>query len=310
MNQHIPPVSDVDLRQLRIFRAVVEQNGFTRAQAILGISRSTISAQMAALETRLGLTLCQRGRSGFSLTEQGHRVYAEAIKCFAALDHFRAELGVMRGRLVGELRLGVVDAVIENPQCRLYEALAAFSAEVPEVHVALSTVAPNQIEQALINRQMDVALVPNLPMNAAVQLQNLFQEEQCLYCGRLHPLFDPAQGPLTLEKIADQAYARRSYSVSTAYNSLFAKAPAATVNSMESMAHLVLSGRYLGFLPVHYAKAWVDKGEMRAVRPDLIGFRIGVCIGHFPLTSVSLATRIFRDHVVRVHRFKARLPKS
>ena len=302
MSSHVPPLSDVDLRQLQVFRAVVENNGFSNAQEELGLSRSTISGQMAGLETRLGLKLCHRGRSGFSLTDDGQRVYSEAIKCFAALENFRAEVGVMRGRLVGELRIGAVDAFVENPDCALDRAIANFNERIPDVHLTVMVLSANQIGNALLNRQIEIALVPNQPMNAAVQLQQIFHEEQNLYCGARHPLFSAETGHLTLERIAEQAYARRGYTVATAYNALFAHAPNATAYSMEGLAHLILSGRFLSFLPRHYAERWVDRGEMRALRPDLLNFRIGLCVAHFPLSTLSRVAKEFRDSVIEAHR--------
>ena len=34
---------------------------------------------------------------------------------------------------------------------------------------------------------------------------------------------------------------------------------------MEAQAILIASGRFLGFLPTHYARPWVASGEMRAI---------------------------------------------
>jgi LysR family transcriptional regulator, transcriptional activator for bauABCD operon len=46
----------------------------------------------------------------------------------------------------------------------------------------------------------------------------------------------------------------------------------ATVFSMEAAATLILSGRFGGFLPSHYAERWVESGEMRALRPDVLTY--------------------------------------
>ncbi|MBP1852005.1 LysR family transcriptional regulator [Rhizobium halophytocola] len=302
---HIPPLSDVDLRQLRVFRAVVERGGFTQAQDELGVSRSTISAQMAALETRLGLTLCRRGRSGFALTEHGQRIYAETIKCLASLENFRSEVGAMRGRLVGELRIGAVDAIVGNEHCRLDEAIAAFNERVPDVHVTLAVVSPNQIENAVLNRQIEIAIVPNQPMNAAVHLQQLFHEEQNLYCGDRHPLFAVEQKRLTLERVSELNYARRGYAIATGYHSLFANTPGATAYSMEGIAHLILGGRFVGFLPKHYARQWLEAGRMRPLRPDLLTYNIALCVAHFPVSALSQVGGIFRECLLEAHRTKA-----
>ena len=67
-------VTDVDLRLLRIFQTVVNCGGLSAAEIDLGIGRSTVSTHIAELEARLGTRLCQRGRSGFSLTSDGKKI--------------------------------------------------------------------------------------------------------------------------------------------------------------------------------------------------------------------------------------------
>src|SRR3546814_6382576 len=47
----------------------------------------------------------------------------------------------------------------------------------------------------------------------------------------------------------------------------------AVVHQIEAAALLILTGRFIGFLPDHYADEWVAKGEMRAIKQDSIVFR-------------------------------------
>ena len=71
-------ISDMDLRLLRVFRSVVECGGMAAAELELNIATSTISRHIKDLETRLGLTLCRRGRGGFALTPEG-QAYCDAL---------------------------------------------------------------------------------------------------------------------------------------------------------------------------------------------------------------------------------------
>ncbi len=45
-----------------------------------------------------------------------------------------------------------------------------------------------------------------------------------------------------------------------------------TARSMEGAATLVLTGRYIGFLPAHYARHWVERGRMRALLPQRLSY--------------------------------------
>lgn len=61
---------------------------------------------------------------------------------------------------------------------------------------------------------------------------------------------------------------------------------------MEAVALLIKTGRFLGFLPQHYAPPMVARGEFRAVRPDLF----------YIVTPFSL---ILRHNIVRSPLVKA-----
>ena len=91
-------MSKADLHLLYVFCRVAEARGFSSAQIILNVSASTISRQIADLETRLGMRLCQRGRKGFRLTDKGKAVYAASHKLFSALDQFSETVDGMRGK--------------------------------------------------------------------------------------------------------------------------------------------------------------------------------------------------------------------
>ena len=82
-------LGDVDLRLLRVFMTIVQCNGFTAAQASLGMSQATISTHMRHLEDRLRVRLCERGRAGFFLTDEGQQIHAACRDLFGSIDRFR-----------------------------------------------------------------------------------------------------------------------------------------------------------------------------------------------------------------------------
>lgn len=301
MTSQIPPLSDIDIRLLLVFRAVVECGGFTQAQSELGLARSTISTHMANLETRLGLKLCRRGRGGFALSERGRLVYEASIKFLAALDGFRAEIGELRDKMVGEIKIGMVDNIIMNNGCRLHDAISAFQKQAPDVHLTVQVISPNLIENWLTGAQLHLALVPETPMSAMIRMDRLFVEHMELYCGRGHPLFALDKRKIDRKLIKSQAYARRGYSTAIPYDSMFDGPAAATAFHMEGIAHLVLSGMYLGFLPRDYAQNWVTIGNMRSLLPDECRFEVPICIAYSKQTQLPLSADVFRKTILRVH---------
>ena len=136
-------VSDFDIRLLRIFRSVVECGGFSAAETVLGIGRSAISQQMSDLEQRLGLRLCQRGRAGFSLTEEGREVYQSVLQLLGALESFRTEVNGLHQHLRGELTIGLTDNLVTLPHMRITHALAQLKERGPDVQIHIRMIAPN-----------------------------------------------------------------------------------------------------------------------------------------------------------------------
>jgi DNA-binding transcriptional LysR family regulator len=57
-----PAIGDIELRLLRVYRAVVERGGLSAAQVELGLGLATISKHLSDLELRLGMRLCSRGQ--------------------------------------------------------------------------------------------------------------------------------------------------------------------------------------------------------------------------------------------------------
>ncbi|MFT5502342.1 MAG: DNA-binding transcriptional LysR family regulator [Gammaproteobacteria bacterium] len=98
--------------------------GFTLAQHELNLSASTISLRMTELEERLGLQLCLRGRSGFSLMPEGEAVYQACQALLLAHENFITEIGAAKGAIHGELRLGLIDNMIFDPNLPTSTAIA------------------------------------------------------------------------------------------------------------------------------------------------------------------------------------------
>jgi LysR family transcriptional regulator, transcriptional activator for bauABCD operon len=263
-------LSEGDLRLLRVFAKVVEAGGFSAAQIELNVSQSTISTHMTALEQRLGLRLCERGRSGFRLTEKGHLIYQASQRLFAAIDEFRAEAGAARGALVGNLMVGIVDNLINNPACRLHETIARFNQRAPEVQISIQVAAPTELERAVLEGRFDLGFGACGRHSPYLHYEDILEERQVLYCGRSHPLFGRAE--ITVADLKGQQFARRSYSAPNKMPTGVRLSSTAIADLMESVAVFILSGSYIGFLPAHFAQHWVAQGQMRPLLEDTLGY--------------------------------------
>ena len=295
-------LTDVDLKLLRVFCSIVECRGFSQAQVELNLSRSTISTHMANLETRLGFRLCQRGRAGFSLTERGRAVYESSRGLLSSIEGYHSQITQLREQIVGEITIGVVDNIITSPDCHLGRAIKQAYSAASDLRIVLRVAPPNQVEEQLIRGHVQMAITPRFVMRKHISQVDLFIESQQLFCGRDHSLFPLDETDITAETIARQDYVRRGYiSALTPYSAIFKRPAIAVSYQMEGLAHFILSGCCLGFLPAHYAQSWIDRGDMRVLLSEELRFDVPVCVARDESAEHSLAEKHVYDTLVNLH---------
>ncbi len=268
MNKPLAPVSDFDLRLIRVFRTVAECGSFTAAESTLGITRSAISLHMSDLEQRLGMRLCQRGRAGFALTDEGREVLRASESMLASIEDFRREVNQLHDRLRGELNIGLMNNLVTQPHMRITHALAKVRQQSQEVRINISMSPPGEIERRLLDGHLHMGAFPLINRLSGLEYHILYDEKSQLYCSRTHPLFDNAQD-LTVRDLKGIPAVIPGYRLSPEAIALHQPlADAARASDREGIAFLILTGQYVGFLPDHYAQQWVDKGMMTALAPE------------------------------------------
>ena len=269
-------LSDMDIRLLRVFKSVVECGGMAAAELELNIGTSTISRHIKDLETRLGLTVCRRGRAGFALTPEGEQIYSETLRLLAGVDAFRSRVDEIHQRMGGELHIAVFDKTASNPTAHLGEAIARFKDMAPEVSLHLHVAPLNTIERGVLDGQFQVGIIPGHRSSDMLAYDELFNETMFLYCGAAHALFaaQARQEPANWEALRALDFAGLGYhSPNMELAQQVRLTRQATGYDQESIATLILSGRFLGFLPDHYATSFVLQGRMRAVQPRVFSYR-------------------------------------
>lgn len=272
-------IGDIDLRLIQVFRAVVESGGFTAAVPALGISRSAISIHMANLEARFDLKLCQRGRSGFALTEEGREVYAASLRLLASIETFRTEVNSVHRELRGDLNIGITDNLVSLPHMRITEALAELKRHGPGVCINIHMMPPGDIERGIIDGRLQVGVVPAVNRMSALEYMTLYDEAAYLYCASSHGLFPRAHDSITDDELATCDAVRPAFALSASGQRQHrALNETATASDREGIAFLILTGRYIGYLPEHFAQRWTQAGQLRAIRPDDHSYRIKYAI--------------------------------
>ncbi|AJP59382.1 transcriptional regulator [Pandoraea vervacti] len=240
--------SERDLRSLRIFCAVAQASGFAAAEKQLNMSKASISRHIREVEETLGTRLCERGPSGFVLTHAGKVALELARDALKSLERIRPEIDAVRGVLSGTLSIGMVEHILSDVGCHISEALDALKTQAPDVKVELTVMTFNELDLALRERRVQIAIRGMYRREAGFHYQPLFIERHQLYVAK-HRVKEASTLPLVY---------RTQPFVHEALNTLgLTRGP--TASGLEAVAMLVLSGHYVGLLPQYYAASFAKR---------------------------------------------------
>jgi DNA-binding transcriptional LysR family regulator len=146
----------MELRHLRYFVAVAEEENVTRAAQRLHISQPPLSRQIQDLEEELGVTLFERTARTVRLTPGGRLLLAEARavlqRAEEAVQRVRATLGGMEG----DLAIGFAPSLTVE---LLPEALRLFQKSFPKVKVSLHDLGSDEMIRGLHQGTIQLALM-------------------------------------------------------------------------------------------------------------------------------------------------------
>lgn len=263
-----------DVKLLKIFLAVVDAHGISNAQSVLNKDASTISKALTQLEERLQLRLCERGRQGFNLTAEGREIYDEGVKLFISLRGLEQKVATLSGAGAGWLSVGIIDNIITDENCPLRATLAEFGESRPLVN--LQVLQPAELERQLLDKRLDVAISIFEDKSDYIEYLPLYRETDHLYCARQSHLGErllAGDGDATiLELINSQSFVSRKFlnQRELGWLALKSEDQVCHTSNIEAVLFLILSGMRVGFMPEHFARSWVRKGDLLTVLPEQI----------------------------------------
>ncbi|MBA6296600.1 LysR family transcriptional regulator [Colwellia sp. MB02u-9] len=273
------PITEYDLRLLRIFISVVEHGGFSAAEKALGVTRSTISVHMSNLETRMKLKLCLRGRGGFSLTEDGQAVYRGVIDLFDSLNDFSLLVGTLGKELSGELVILCADKLDNTTERKLAQVIALIHDSAPDLHLVLDGDSISNIEKQLLNDKAHVGLFPQYQEIDVLGYSSLFQEPVYLCCGKTHQFYNIVDSEITAAMLAEVPAVHPGIDIDSFGREQLKKLNlAAKAYQFDTRKSMILSGRYLGYMPRSYIQKELNQGEIRIIQPSTLTYQFNLSL--------------------------------
>ncbi|WP_180937537.1 LysR family transcriptional regulator [Herbaspirillum seropedicae] len=140
------------LPRMVIFSRVVELGAFSKAARELGLTSSSVSQHISALEAMLGTTLLHRTTRKLSLTEAGHSFYANCSRIVDLASEARQLTESLHKELLGELRIAASSFMASE---YLVPALDDFIRANPKLRISIDV---NDHNIDLMDKSVDLAL--------------------------------------------------------------------------------------------------------------------------------------------------------
>ncbi len=177
--------STLEVRHLRLIRAIADEGGPTRAAARLHLTQSAVSHQLAELEARLGVPLFARVRRRLEITPAGAKLLDVARTLLDELSRAERDLHRASERPREPLRI-VVESFTSYPF--LPKLVATLAREHPQVEVRIVPAATREPLAALLRGEVDLALVSSPVRDAGLVAVRLSDDAWTVVVAPGHPL--------------------------------------------------------------------------------------------------------------------------
>jgi DNA-binding transcriptional LysR family regulator len=254
------------LDDIAVFVQVVEGGSFSAAARRLAMPKATVSARVARLEKRLGLTLIQRTTRKLRVTEAGEQYFHHCAEAIREVEMAEAALQSTSGKPSGVLK---ITAPVDLGRTLLPRIVDAYTARYPDVSVELRVT--NRVMD-LVGEGIDLAIRPSQVLkDSSLIAQRYFDIGSNLwgapqYLQRLGPITHPRD----LVNATFVGFFARSSAVLTNGKSDVEVALNGRIRAddLETIKALLLLGQGVGWLPDFLAQEGTPPGALVPVLPQ------------------------------------------
>ena len=180
----------VNLRQIEVFKAVIEHGTVSSAAAALNVSQPAMSKSLALLEADCEMRLFDRVKGRLAPTEQGMQLYAEIDRIFSGVQQIENAIDALKRQAQGRLLIGVMPGLSGGFVQRV---VTAFLDAHPGTYCYVEARNSEWIIESLVGRRLDVGLLSARMQNPLVESEML--GEHALVC------IMPIGHPLTARRV-------------------------------------------------------------------------------------------------------------
>ncbi len=257
------------LQQLRYLVLLDETLHFGRAADRAHVTQPTLSAQLAALEAKLGLHLVERSRARVMMTPEGHEIATRARRILREVDEISELANRGRQPLGGTIRVGVVASL---GSYFLPLVIPDLHASHPSLRLYVREGVSADLMTRLDEGTLDLLFIPLPVRGSELEAARLFREPLLAVTPNDHPLAQLASVPrerlrgetiLSLEpghklhEQVSQICADTGAEISLEYGA----------TSLDTIRQMVGMGLGLSLLPALYVRSEVQPNRLVTARP-------------------------------------------
>ncbi len=211
----------MEIRDLRLVKAIVEEGGVTRASSSLHLSQSALSHQLKELEYRIGAAVFDRVGKKMVPTQAGDALLRLADEILGKIDETRERIRRLAQGEEGRIRI--------STQCYtsyhwLAPLMRRFCLVHPKIDLDIVMEATHNPLERLLSGDLDLAITSDPVRDDRIRYVKLFRDEMVAVVCDTHPL--ASKKHLTPEDFADQRLIIHSLPMETVSVHQFFLAPA------------------------------------------------------------------------------------
>jgi DNA-binding transcriptional LysR family regulator len=190
---HQPSSIDFDLRQLEIFRKVVDLKSFSKAAEAVFLTQASVSERISTLETMIGTRLLDRLGRSVVPTRAGELLYKHAVLLLDMKRTAALEMADFLGVRRGEIRLG--GSTIPGEYI-LPNVIGRFCRGYPSLWVTLTVGDTVSIENRVLSGDLELGVVGSKSTHKQLIQHELWKDELVVTVPAQHRWADQIEIPV------------------------------------------------------------------------------------------------------------------
>lgn len=160
--------------RLKVFHTVAMRLNFTKAAEELFITQPAVSKHIREIESHFKIKVFERNGTKIKLTNAGEILLQHTENLFGIHKNLEFEMNALTQNLSGKLRIG---ASTTAAQYILPQVLASFHEKFKDIKVTLTINNTEQIEQALLNKTIDIGIIEGQSKNPILKYSQFIKDE-------------------------------------------------------------------------------------------------------------------------------------